>query len=79
MCVNSLTGCETTVDGVPKHLYRQEYVSAVSGGSPFASEKGICWRGTPSRAHDGGRQRGPCSTGLFHSPYASLGTLERGR
>ena len=55
-CINSLTGCETTVDGVPKHLYRQEYVSPVSGGSPSASEKGICWRGTPSRAHHGGRQ-----------------------
>ena len=51
---------------------------AVSDGSPFASEKGIHWRGTPARAHDGGRQQGPCSTGLFHSPCESLGTLERG-
>ena len=58
-----------------KHLGRSK---TVSGGSPFASEMGIRWRGTPPRAHDGSRQRGPCSTGLFHSPCATLGILERG-
>jgi len=50
----------------------------VSGGSPLASEKGIRWRGTPPRARDRSRQRGPCSTGLSHSPCESLGTLEQG-
>ena len=50
----------------------------MSGGSPLASEMGIRWRGTPPRAHDGGHQRGPCSTDLSHSPCASLGTLEQG-
>ena len=52
VCQLLLTVCDTTADGLPKCRDRSMSVSTVSGGSPFASEKRLCWRSTPPCACD---------------------------